>query len=180
VDVIEKITSGFPLFVVATSNGSGVPFSWNGQNMNRPDQISDPLKAGPVTANSDPACHTTISQGGRAPDQVGTLTAWFNPCAFDFAGPGKLGDANRAPLYGPGFVNTDFSAVKHFPLPFREGMMLDFRAEFFNVFNHQQLYLPGNVSAGNMQDINAPTSFGVINQTVNNPRLIQFALKLRF
>jgi hypothetical protein len=59
-------------------------------------------------------------------------------------------------------------------------MMLDFRAEFFNVFNHQQLYLPGNVSAGNMQDINAPTSFGVINQTVNNPRLIQFALKLRF
>jgi hypothetical protein len=30
------------------------------------------------------------------------------------------------------------------------------------------------------QDINTPSSFGVINNTVNNPRLIQFALKLKF
>ena len=31
-----------------------------------------------------------------------------------------------------------------------------------------------------MQDINATTSFGVVNGTVNNPRVIQFALKLNF
>jgi hypothetical protein len=69
-------------------------------------------------------------------------------------------------------VNTDFSAIKHFPLPWREGMMVDFRAEFFNVFNHPQFFTPG-------ADVSS-FGFGAITQTVNNPRLVQFALKLRF
>jgi hypothetical protein len=69
-------------------------------------------------------------------------------------------------------VNTDFSAIKHFPLSFREGMRLDFRAEFFNLFNHAQFGLPvSDVSSSN---------FGIISSTVNNPRVIQFALKLNF
>jgi len=38
--------------------------------------------------------------------------------------------------------------------------------------------LPGGASG--MQDISSPSSFGVISQTVNNPRVIQFALKLKF
>ncbi len=75
------------------------------------------------------------------------------------------------------FVNTDMSLIKHFPLPY-ESMRLDFRAEFFNVFNHPQYYLQGGSSG--MQDVNALSSFGVVNGTVNNPRLIQFALKLNF
>ncbi|MGH9545103.1 MAG: hypothetical protein ACRD23_07790, partial [Terriglobales bacterium] len=110
VDVIEKATSGFPLFVVDSANGgtpgdpgvSGVAFSWNGNGLNRPDQVGDPNKPGPVAAN--PTCN--------APSQVHTLTNWFNPCAFVHAAPGELGDANRAPIYGPRFVNTDFSLVK--------------------------------------------------------------------
>jgi len=64
-------------------------------------------------------------------------------------------------------------------LSFREGTSLQFRAEFFNLFNHPQYFLQG-VSATGEQDINTPSSFGVINNTVNNPRLIQFALKLKF
>jgi len=80
---------------------------------------------------------------------------------------------------GPRFVNTDFSLFKDIPLSFREGTSLQFRAEFFNLFNHPQYFLQG-VSATGEQDINTPSSFGVINNTVNNPRLIQFALKLKF
>jgi len=130
-----------------------------------------------VLANPNTGCHTTVSQGGLAPDRVGTLAAWFNPCAFDHAPDGELGNSNRAPLYGPRFVNTDLSFIKHFPLPY-ESMRLDFRAEFFNAFNHAQFYLPGGSSG--MQDVNAFSSLGVISGTVNNPRVIQFALKLNF
>ena len=56
---------------------------------------------------------------------------------------------------------------------------MQFRAEFFNLFNHSQFYLNGLGGTGE-QDINTPSSFGVINNTVNNPRLIQFALRLNF
>jgi len=167
VDVIERATSGFPLFVVDSTNGSGVGFSWNGNNLNRPDQVGDPNKGGTVAAN--PTC--------PAPSQVHTLQHWFNQCAFVPAAPGKLGTAKRAPMYGPRFVNTDLSLIKHFPLPY-EDMRLDFRAEFFNVWNHAQFYLQGGASQ--MQDIQALSSFGVVNGTVNNPRVIQFALKLNF
>jgi hypothetical protein len=90
---------------------------------------------------------------------------------------GELGTAPRAPVYGPRFVNTDFSVIKDFPLSFREGMNLQFRAEFFNLFNHPQFYLLGVGGTGE-QDINTPSSFGVVNQTVNNARLVQFALRL--
>jgi hypothetical protein len=54
---------------------------------------------------------------------------------------------------------------------------LDFRAEFFNLLNHAQFFLPGDGTG--MQNVDAP-SFGKVTQTVNNPRLIQFALKLNF
>jgi Carboxypeptidase regulatory-like domain len=167
VDVIEKATSGFPLFVVDSNNGSGVAFSWNGNALNRPDMVGDPNKAGPVAAN--PGC--------SAPTQIHTIQHWFNPCAFAHNSLGELGDSNRAPVYGPRFVNTDLSFVKHFPLPV-ESMRLDFRAELFNAFNHAQFYLQGASSA--MQDVNALSSFGVVNGTVNNPRVVQLALKLIF
>jgi Carboxypeptidase regulatory-like domain len=148
-DVIEKITSGFPVFVINSNNQSGSSFMFNGSGLNRPDQVCDPNLSNP------------------------SVSAWFNTSCFVPAGQGKLGDSNRTPLYGPDFVNTDFSAIKHFPLPGREGMMLDFRAEFFNIFNHAQFFVPNS-------DLNSVSGFGAINQTVNNPRLIQFALKLRF
>ena len=174
VNVIVKATTGFPLFVVDSANGgtpgnpgvSGVAFSWNGNGLNRPDQVGDPNRPGPVAAN--PTC--------LAPAQVHTRQNWFNPCAFVHAAPGELGASNRAPLYGPRFVNTDLSFIKHFPIT--ESLRMDFRAEFFNLFNHPQFYLPGGSSG--MQDVNALSSFGVISGTVNNPRVIQFALKLYF
>ena len=149
-DVIERVISGFPVFVYNSVDNSGVAFNEGGNNWNRPDQVCDPKAGSP------------------------TLGKWFNTQCFVGAAAGKLGDASRTPVYGPDFVNTDFSAIKHFILPYREGMGLDFRAEFFNLFNHAQFGLPNADLAGSVG------TFGLINTTVNNPRLIQFALKLNF
>jgi hypothetical protein len=150
VTVIEKATSGFPVFVVDSANASGVNFQNNGNSLNRPNQTCNPVLS-----------HQT-------------LAAFFNASCFSAPPAGELGNANRTPLSGPDFVNTDFSIIKHF-VP-REGMRVDFRTEFFNLFNHAQFGLPGGLS---FADINSPT-FATITSTVNNPRVIQFALKLAF
>lgn len=147
-DLIEKATSGFPIFVVDSNNASGVNFENNGNSLNRPNQVCNPQSSNP------------------------TLSAWFNTGCFVAPAAGELGNANRTPVNGPDFINTDFSVVKHFPLP-REETRLDFRAEFFNLFNHPQFGLPGS-------DLNSPVTFGAISSTVNNPRVMQFALKLLF
>lgn len=170
-NVIEKAISGFPLFVVASNNGnfsgSGVNFAWNGNSLNRPNEVGNPNVGGPEGG------------GTNCPAQVHTLKNWFNPCAFADAPAGELGSAARAPVYGPRFVNTDFSVIKDFPMSFREGTYVQFRAEFFNLFNHPHYYLPGT-SASSMQDVDSPSSFGVVNSTLNDPRFIQLALKVIF
>jgi hypothetical protein len=152
VNLIEKATSGFPLFVVDSNNQSGVNFQWNGTPLNRPDQICDPHLSHP------------------------TVAEWFNTSCFVAPPPGQLGDASRAPISGPRFVNTDFSVFKNFRMG--EKYDLKFRAEFFNLFNHAQFGLTGN--GVYMQDINSPSTFGTVNETVNNPRVVQFALRFEF
>jgi carboxypeptidase family protein len=151
---IVRLLSGFPIFIVANNNLSGVNFSNNnGFNENRPIRV----------------CNGRLSNW--------TLQKFFDTSCFVDPPVGELGDASRTPLFGPRFVNTDFSAAKNIPLPFREGMQLQFRAEFFNIFNHPQFYEPVNFPP--YADVDS-AGFGVISSTVNNPRLIQFALKLRF
>ena len=152
VNVIEKATSGFPLFLVDSNNQSGVNFQWNGTPLNRPNQICDPHLSHP------------------------TVAEWFNTSCFVAPPAGELGDASRAPVSGPRFVNTDFSAFKNFRVT--EALNLQFRSEFFNLFNHAQFGLTGNGVF--MQDINSTSTLGVVNETVNNPRVIQFALRLDF
>jgi hypothetical protein len=173
INVIERAESGFPLFVVDSADESGVFFMYNGLVIQRPNEVGNPNQAGPVAGN--PGC--------VAPTKIHTLANWFNPCAFMQAPAGELGSAPRAPVYGPRYVNTDLSLLKDFPLSFRERMDIQFRAEFFNLFNHPHFFLPGLAGTGE-QDINSPSSFGVvsqtINQTVNDARSIQFALKLIF
>ena len=148
VTLIEKATSGFAVFVVDGFNQSGVNFQNNGNSLNRPDQVCGPQLSSP------------------------SIGEWFKTSCFAAPAVGKLGTASRTPVSGPGFVNTDFSAIKHFLLP-REGVHLDLRAECFNLFNHPQFGTPN-------ADFNASATFGVVNTTVNNPRLFQFALKLAF
>jgi hypothetical protein len=153
VTVIEKATSGFPIFVVDSNNSSGAGLlNTNAQSLIRPNQICNPVLSHP------------------------TLSEWFNPACFAQPAPGELGNANRTPLSGPRFVNTDFSIIKHF-VP-REGLRIDFRTEIFNLFNHPQFGAPGGNGYG--ADFASPSTFSNINYTVNNPRLVQFGLKLAF
>lgn len=114
---------------------------------------------------------------GNRPNQVcngklshPTIAEFFKTSCFVDPPSGVLGDASRTPLYGPDFVDFDTSLFKTFELP--ESKQLQFRAEVFNVFNHAQFANPGVTT-------DSP-SFGQITQTVNNPRLIQLALKLLF
>src|SRR5579885_2438108 len=82
---------------------------------------------------------------------------------------GVYGTEGRNVVQGPGFAEWDFSTFKG--VRFSESRMLQFRAEFFNLFNRANFRLPNS-------DISSPT-FGQVQQALS-PRLIQFALKLLF
>lgn len=169
VTLIEKITSGFPVFIIdSNSNSTGGATLVNigtAAIAGRTDEVSNPFQVG---SSANPGCNGLATP----PTKLSVSGYWFNPCAFAAPAAGELGDTPRAPISGPDFVNTDFSVIKRFALP-RENMGLDFRVEMFNLFNHAQFGLPAN-------DLNAPSQFGLISSTVNNPRLVQFGLKLTF
>jgi hypothetical protein len=99
-----------------------------------------------------------------------TVTKFFDTSCFPDPPAGVMGNASRTPVYGPDFINFDVSLFKTFST--EKGPSLQFRTEAFNVFNHPQFALPGNYTDS--------SGFGQIGSTVNNPRLIQFALKLMF
>jgi Carboxypeptidase regulatory-like domain len=150
--VIEHATSGFPIFDIDSANSGVSLLNANGSTLIRPNMTCNPALSNP------------------------TLAEWFNASCFSQPAAGELGNAPRTlPVAGPDFVNTDFSIIKHF-VP-REGWRVDFRTEFFNLWNHPQFGAPGGNGSG--ADFNTP-QFAVINYTVNNPRLVQFALKLAF
>jgi hypothetical protein len=106
-----------------------------------------------------------------------------NGTAFAGASGTDFGNVGRNVLRGPRQVNVDVSVIKRFP--FRETKSVEFRAEFFNLFN--QVNLSNPISNLNSASINPstgqiidPGDFGRITSTSNNPRLIQLALKLKF
>jgi len=94
-----------------------------------------------------------------------------SPC---FVAPpaATFGDLGRSltTVRQPGIANHDFSLFKNTKLTERVG--LQFRTEFFNIFNRVQFGPPGE-TLGTAQ-------FGVINSQLNTPRLIQFALRLNY
>jgi len=95
-----------------------------------------------------------------------------------------LGNSPRTLCCGPGINNFDFSVQKL--LRIGETKHFEFRAEFFNIFNHAQFLNPdGNISDGNFladgltPDPNNPGDFGRVKHT-RDPRNIQFAVKFAF
>ena len=159
----------------------GFSNSDNGGNVGssqRPDVIADPFKAGPVPSNPDASCQATISQGGSAADQVRTLETWFNPCAFTNPPAGSFGNVGRNTIQAPGYQIWDFTIFKNFKLS--ERTRLEFRSEFFNVWNHTnpQFAKSGPQNSNNATVRDAP-GFGALT-AARPPRQVQFALKLSF
>jgi hypothetical protein len=84
--------------------------------------------------------------------------------------PGTNGLVGRNSVTGPGISNLDFSLVKNFSVTERQ--KVQFRAEFFNLFNHPNFDIPVN-------DFNSP-AVGRIHDTRLPNRQLQFALKYSF
>jgi hypothetical protein len=144
----------------------------------RPDQVGDPTKAGPVPANPNPACQMTLSQGGIAPDRIRTPTAWFNTCAFTDPALGSFGNVGRNTIQAPGYATWDMSVFKHFHPS--EKTEIEFRAEFFNFLNHTNfLFSQTGPQNPNNSTVLGTSTFGNLT-AARDPRQIQFALKVSF
>ncbi len=116
------------------------------------------------------------SPSGRA-DLVGdaklsdpVITRWFNPAAFAVPAAFTFGNSGRNILLGPGSVTFDFSLYKNFT--FAEKINLQFRSEFFNVFNKANFGNPAS-------NISVPATVGVISSAAA-ARVVQFGLRLTF
>lgn len=94
---------------------------------------------------------------------------WFDTTAFVIPPRGDFGNAGRNILEGPGFQSVNVSIVKN--TSFTERLNTQFRAEFFNLLDHDNFNLPDNF-------VGSPT-FGQI-VSAGNPRRIQFGLKFLF
>jgi hypothetical protein len=97
---------------------------------------------------------------------------YFNTALFSLPALGSPVNASRRLFYGLGMDNWDIARLKE--THFTETRVLEFRMETFNTFNHAQFFGANSVDG----NINNSTFGQVIN--ADAPRLVQFALKLRF
>jgi hypothetical protein len=127
------------------------------------------------------------------------LAAFVLPPIKDAAGNvlSPFGDATRNPGRTPPFNETDFALNKRFGTPI-EGLKVEFRSEFYNLFNHTNYYLPGGIS-GSQGTVTPGAVYGTgatvpltgivggapspntgqITSTFT-PRVIQFGLKILY
>jgi hypothetical protein len=111
---------------------------------------------------------------------TGNINQWANPAGFGLPAAGTLGNLQRDFLTGPGIVNFDYALMKDTKI--NERFHVQFRSEFFNLFNHANFGLPNAAvfaQAPNGGGTPNPT-FGKITTTTTSSRQIQFALKLMF
>jgi hypothetical protein len=132
--------------------GSGTPTATSGSNKSRLSNWINTAAFGP--AGSEPCIGGTV---------VGS-------CSTSGGGTG-FGNSGIGSVLGPGQHNWDMAILKTTKVT--EGTSIQFRAEFFNVWNHAQFGFVGN-------NVNAPATFGTITQTVVPPRVVQFGLKFLF
>lgn len=110
---------------------------------------------------------------------------WYDPSSFVLQPQGNFGTVGRNTMITPAFQTLDLAVHKNFPLGYREGHVLQFRLEAFNVLNHPVWGAPnGNVQAGKAI-VGAPASaphdgFGVISSTALDMRQLQLGLKYTF
>jgi len=149
---------------------SGTPFSATVSGFNVPD-----LTAGAARERPD------LVAGRNSSNIVtGNPTEYFDPKAFFLPPPGFYGNAGRNILMGPGFVNFDLSLEKNTPVKIREGSRLEFRADFFNLFNRTNFGPPGSTQILNPSNRQYIAGAGQLTKLVGSARQLQFGLKLVF
>ncbi len=171
----QKFTRGWQLLSVSTIVGgspftiySGVQQTGVGSNgVDRPDQIAKP----------DLSTSRKIREDyfGRGTDNGAFFAIPINVPGGSGPNRGVFGTLGRNTFRGPGLFNYDFALVKDTALGSGRGRELadvEFRAEFFNLFNIVNFGPPANTTRG--------SGFGEISRTANNSRQIQFSLKLMF
>jgi len=139
--------SGFPFSIY-----SGQDNSFSAVGRDRADSVG-----GSATLDS-----------GRSHGEL--IQRYFDTSKFVPNAIGTFGNTGKNILRAPGFYKTDFGALKNFHVT--ESASLQFRTEFFNVFNNVNFGAPGN-------NVGSSDSFGVIT-SAGSPRIIQFALKVLF
>jgi carboxypeptidase family protein/TonB-dependent receptor-like protein len=172
--------SGLPIDITDSNAGSFYLGVNNG--LSRPNWAPGATRS-TATSNVPPGyffnpfafVRPVVLAGQLIPSSNGTATAGATGTDF--------GNVGRNVLRGPAQNNLDFSIIKRFDIS--ESKNIEFRAEFFNLFNHVNFANPiSNLNAGsinpNTGQIINPGDFGRIISTSNNPRLIQLALKLNF
>jgi hypothetical protein len=154
-DGVTSLQRGFP---VKISDGKGNSLT--------------SLNLGTGTLRPDVVSGCSKSTSGSA---VARINGWFNASCFAHATGYSFGNESRvdATLRQQGVVNFDFAVFKRTAIT--ERMNIEFRTEFFNLFNHPQFGPPNGTCCSDNNK-----NFGVVTNTVNLPRLIQFGLKFAF
>jgi hypothetical protein len=160
----NRVVEGWQLAGILSAN--------NGYPLNITDGYDETTGGSPVGLTPRP----NLNPGCSNNPVLGTANQWYNPTCFSLEAPGTFGNLGRDTVRGPNFVDTDFSVLKDTKVS--ERIAAQFRAEFFNIFNHTNLGLP-NASlflGGGVRN----SSAGQITTYVATPRQIQFALKFIF
>ena len=167
--VASKVVSGWGIDGVTTfQRGFPLKIAWGG--------AGTPLEQANLgVSNIRPNVIAGCNKGARGSGLNGELAQWFNTACF--AAPPDWGFGTEArvdsSLRSDGENNFDFALFKKTSITERVGV--EFRTEFFNLFNHPQFGFPGtNFVSG------STNGFGQVTSTLGNPRLIQFAMKVVF
>lgn len=148
--------------------------------LERPDFVTSSNLAAAQAQNSNAVVYDpkTVISGGTG---QGNSLPYFNPNMFTLQAPGTLGNVPRGLLRGPGFVNWDFSISKDTKLGLLgEAGNIQFRAEFFNILNHPSFANPSGIIFTDPSGAVSSATAGVIQNTANIHRQIQFGLRIDF
>ncbi|MBI2817466.1 MAG: TonB-dependent receptor [Acidobacteria bacterium] len=185
--VARAILGGWQISGILSA-ATGIPFSarisgFNAQDLHRSAGSQYPdLTLGRSNENIVNGTTAGCSTGPvsfAAGEKLGTPDRYFDPCAFFLPPAGFYGNAGRNILIGPGLLKVDFSLMKHFSMPITEGSRLEFRADFFNLFNRPNFGTP-SIQVLNGSNGRYITTAGRITNTTTTGRQLQFGLKLTF
>jgi hypothetical protein len=174
--LVGKVANGWTVsgVTVAQDGFAQTITDANGGNIYGTNTSTANYAAGEGPANVATSGGTEARLGGPVNGGPG----WFNIGAFAkfvSSGANGYGNSGYGIVLGPGQFNWDMSLVKTTKVGgLNENATLVFRSEFFNTFNHPQF--GPNPSSNAVSS----SSFGLINTTAVNPRLVQFALKYVF